>query len=175
MLKKIAAMLAIALGAVLLYATTRPDSFRVEREVTIQAPPEKIFPFLADFHRWGDWSPWEKLDPAMKRTHGGAASGKGAVYQWEGNGEVGNGRMEIVEVTEPGKVVIQLEFTEPMEARNTAEFVLTPGNGGTRVQWAMHGPSPYLAKVMGVLVSMDKMIGKDFEIGLSNLKAAAER
>lgn len=174
MLKKIGLVILAAILGLLLYATTRPDSFSVERSIVIQAPPEKIQPLIADFHRWADWSPWEKLDPAMKRSFGGASAGVGATYGWQGNKDVGSGRMEI-KAAAPDKVSIQLDFIEPFEGHNTADFVLAPKNGGTEVRWLMFGPAPFVTKLMGVFVSMDTMIGKDFEKGLAQLKAAAEK
>ena len=174
MLKKIGLVLVALIAALLLFAATRPDSFSVERRVVIQAPPEKIQPFIADFHRWADWSPWEKLDPAMQRTFGGPPAGVGATYGWQGNKDVGSGRME-VKAAAPDKVSIQLDFIEPFEGHNTTDFVLAPKDGGTEVRWVMYGPAPYISKLMGVFVSMDAMIGKDFEKGLAQLKAAAEK
>jgi carbon monoxide dehydrogenase subunit G len=114
------------------------------------------------------------MDPEMKRTYSGVASGKGAVYAWQGNSKVGEGRMEISDTSPPSKVTIKLDFVKPFEAHNIAEFTLEPKGDSTSVTWTMHGPSPYMAKVMGVFVSMDKMIGKDFETGLANLKTVAE-
>ena len=141
---------------------------------TIKAAPEKIFPLINDFHRWSAWSPWEKMDPNLKRTHSGAASGKGAVYEWEGNKKVGQGRMEIVESTPPSRVQIKLDFFKPFEAHNTAEFTLAGEGGATNVTWAMHGSMPYMMKVMSVFMNMDKMVGKDFEAGLASMKGLAE-
>ena len=115
------------------------------------------------------------MDPAMKRTYSGAASGKGAVYAWEGNSKVGEGRMEITESSPPSKVTIKLDFVKPIEGHNTAEFALEPKGDSTNVTWSMYGPSAYIAKVIGIFVSMDKMIGKDFEAGLANMKAVAEK
>lgn len=175
MIKTIGLLLLLAVAIVLGLALMKPDRFRLERRIGINAPPEKIYPLLNDFQRWGEWSPWEKLDPQLKRSHSGAASGVGAVYAWEGNDKVGQGRMEILSATPPTALAIQLDFIKPMQARNTAEFNLTPQGGATEVAWAMHGPSPFMAKVMQVFVSMDAMVGKDFETGLANLKAAAER
>lgn len=175
MFKKIALAVVVLVAAVLLFAATRPDSFRVQRSTSIKAPPEKIFPLIADFHAWGAWSPWEKLDPTMKRTHSGAPSGKGAVYAWDGNNEVGAGRMEIAEVSAPSRLSIKLDFSRPMEGHNTAEFTLVPKGDGSEVTWAMFGPNPYLSKLIGLFLDMDKMIGKDFETGLANLKALAEK
>ena len=173
MLKKVAVGLVVAIVALLAYAATRPDTLRVERTVRIQAPPERIHPLISDFHKWASWSPYEKLDPAMKRTHSGAASGKGAVYEWDGNNQVGQGRMEILE-TAPSRITIQLDFIRPFEGHNIAEFALEPGGGSTNVAWVMHGPTGYLGKLMGVFVNMDTMIGRDFETGLANLKSLAE-
>ena len=175
MLKTIAIAVVVLVAAVLVFAATRPDTFRVERTATIKAPPEKIFPFITDFHSWDSWSPWEKMDPAMKRTYSGAASGKGAAYAWEGNSKVGEGRMEITESSPPSKVTIKLDFVKPIEGHNTAEFTLEPKGDSTNVTWAMYGPSPYIAKLIGVFVSMDNMIGKEFETGLANLKTVAEK
>ena len=175
MFKRLLLVLIVLIAVLLGYAATRPDSFRVERATVIKAPPAKVFALIEDFHQWAGWSPWEKLDPAMKRTHSGAASGKGAVYAWEGNSDVGAGRMEILETTAPSRVLIRLDFMKPFEATNTAEYTIQPEGEATRVTWAMYGPAPFLSKLMQVFVSMDKMIGKDFEQGLANLKALAER
>lgn len=174
MLKKIGLVLLVLVAALLVFAATRPDSFSVERRIVIQAPPEKILPLITDFHRWAEWSPWEKLDPAMKRSFGGAPAGVGATYGWQGNKDVGSGRMEVKAVA-PGKVSIQLDFIEPFEGHNTADFMLAPKDGGTELRWLMFGPAPFVTKLMGVFVSMDSLIGKDFEKGLAQLKAAAEK
>ena len=172
---KILIVVVIVLAAVLIFAATRPDTFRVQRATSIKAPPEKIFALIDDFHNWGSWSPYEKLDPAIKRTLSGAASGKGAVYEWQGDSKVGQGRMEITDASAPSKVVIQLDFIKPFEAHNIAEFTLEPKGDSTNVTWAMHGPAPFVTKVIGLFCNMDKMIGKDFETGLANLKALAEK
>jgi hypothetical protein len=163
------------LAAVLIVASTRPDTFRLQRSIRINAAAERVFPLIADFHAWTAWSPWEELDPALKRTYGGAASGLGAIYEWEGNKQVGKGRMEITGVTAASRITIKLDFIAPFEAHNTAEFTLAAEGGATSVTWAMHGPSPYMMKVMGLFVSMDSMVGKDFEKGLAKLKAVAEK
>ena len=175
MLKKIAIVVLILIAAILAFAATKPNDFRVERSASIQAPPEKIFPLIDDFHNWPAWSPWEKLDPAMQRTLSGPASGPGAVYAWKGNSKVGQGRMEILQAAAPSRVAIKLDFLEPFEGHNTTEFVLQPQGSATQVNWAMYGPNTYMGKLMSVFMSMDKMIGKDFEAGLANLKAAAEK
>lgn len=175
MFKTLSLVIAAALAALLAFAATRPDSFRVERSITVAAPPEKIFPLINDLRLWAGWSPWEKMDPLMKRTHSGPPAGVGATYDWQGNKQVGTGRMRILQAAAPSQVVIQLDFLAPFEAHNTAEFTLTPQAGGTQVRWAMTGPSPYLAKLMHLFVSMDSMVGKDFEAGLQSLKALAEK
>jgi len=177
-LKTIALVVVIAIAVLLAFAATRPDSFRVERQTTIQAPPDKIFAYLQDFHKWGEWSPWEKLDPAMKRTFSGTTSGKGAVYAWDSDGKAGAGRMEILDAPQPAKVVIQLDFIKPFEGHNTAEFTLQAPAGSpgvTQVNWVMHGPAPFVSKLMGVFFNMDKLIGTDFETGLANLKQISEK
>jgi uncharacterized protein YndB with AHSA1/START domain len=175
MLKKIAIVVVVLVAALLAFAATRPDSFRVQRSASIKAPPEKVYPLIADFRSWNAWSPWEQLDPAMKRTHSGAASGKGAVYAWEGNRDVGAGRMEIVEAAPASRVKIKLDFLQPFEAHNFAEFTLAPAGDGTTVTWAMYGPNTFVSKFMSVFVSMDRMVGGYFESGLANLKAASEK
>jgi polyketide cyclase/dehydrase/lipid transport protein len=175
MLKKIAIAIVCVVAAVLAFAATRPDTFSVQRTASIKTAPDKIYPHINDLHSWGAWSPYEKLDPAMKRTYSGAASGKGAVYAWEGNGNVGKGRMEITEATAPGKVALNLDFEKPFEAHNIAEFTMVPKGDATEVTWAMHGPSPYMMKVMHLFFDMDKMVGTDFEAGLASLKAIAEK
>jgi len=165
----VVAPIAIVLGL----AAMKPDTFQVQRSTSIQAPPEKVVGLISDFHRWASWSPWEKLDPAMNRTYSGPASGKGSVYEWEGNGKVGKGRMELLDVT-PEKVTIKLDFIKPFEGHNMAEFAVQPQGGASQVNWSMQGPMPFASKVMCVFVSMDKMVGGDFERGLANMKAAAE-
>jgi len=175
MLKTIAIAVVVILGGFLIYAATRPDTFRVERTATIKAPPERIFPLINDFQRWGAWSPFEKKDPAMKRTLSGAPSGSGAVYEWDGNKEIGQGRMEIVESVPPSRVTLKLDFTRPFKAHNIVDFTLEPRGDSTQVTWAIHGPSPFTSKVMGVVFNMDKMIGKDFEAGLAALKTVSEQ
>lgn len=171
----IAVILAIAIAVVLILAATKPGRFSVRREITVQAPAEKIFPLIDDFHQWVAWSPYEHRDPALKRTYSGAESGKGAVYGWEGNNNVGSGRMEILESTTPSKIVIKLDFFKPFEGHNTAEFTMLPQGDATHVSWLMHGPAPFMNKLMQVFMNLDKMIGKDFEAGLVNLKTVTEK
>ncbi|MDQ0568448.1 uncharacterized protein YndB with AHSA1/START domain [Variovorax paradoxus] len=175
MLKTIALAVLALIAALLIFAATRPDTFRVERTARIQAPAEKIFPLIGDFHRWGTWSPYEKLDPEMKREFGGTPSGKGATYAWDSKGKAGAGRMEIMESSPSSRIAIKLDFIKPFEGHNTAEFTLKPEGDATQVTWAMYGPNPYVAKLMGIFFNMDQMIGKDFEAGLASLKTATEK
>jgi len=174
MIKIIAIAVVVLVAGVLIYAATLPDHFRVERATAIKAPPEKIFAFINDLRRWTAWSPWEKVDPALKRSYSGADSGKGAAYAWEGNNNVGTGRMEITESVPGAKIVLKLDFLKPFEAHNTAEFTLVRQGDVTGVTWAMFGPSPYLSKLMSLVFSMDRMVGGMFEQGLANLKSVSE-
>ena len=175
MLKTVLIAVVVVIAGILVFASTRPDSFSVQRTTTVHAPPDKVFALINDFHRWSAWSPWEKLDPEMKRTFGGPDAGVGATYAWSGNSKVGEGRMEILKTAPASKVEIQLDFIKPFEGHNIAEFTLTPQGENTQVLWVMHGPAPFITKLMGVFVSMDTMIGKDFEAGLTNMKAVAEK
>lgn len=172
-LKKIAIVVVGLVLAVLAFATTKPSTLHVERSTVIQAPPDAIRPLINDFHNWTSWSPYEKRDPALKRTFRGTPAGKGAVYEWNGNSEVGSGRMEILDTT-PSSTRIKLDFIEPFEGHNTAEFSLEPAGNATTVRWSIDGPNTYLSKVMCVFIDMDQMIGKDFEAGLANMKAVSE-
>jgi uncharacterized protein YndB with AHSA1/START domain len=164
----------VVVVAILGFAATRPGVFRVERSATIDAPSERIFPLINDFHEWEKWSPYERLDPTMKRTFSGSSLGKGAIYGWEGNGKAGAGRMEIEDSAAPSKVSIKLDFTRPFRASNHVAFTLLQEGNSTDVTWAMEGSSPFMAKLMGLFINMDRMIGKDFERGLANLKAVTE-
>ena len=175
MAKKISIALTLVIIVVLGLALMQPDSFTVQRSAAIKAPPAKVMGYLNDFHQWETWSPWEKLDPNMQRTFEGAASGKGAVYGWSGNDEVGQGRMEIVENAVPNQLAIKLDFIQPFASSNRTEFKLQPQGDTTLVTWTMSGPSQFATKLMSVFVSMDKMIGKDFEKGLAQLKQVAEK
>jgi hypothetical protein len=171
----IAIVLAIAIAIILIVAATKPNAFSIQRATIVKAAPERIFPLINDFHQWGTWSPYENKDPAMKRSYSGAASGQGAVYAWEGNKNVGSGRMEILQATAPSKIVIKLDFFAPFEGHNTAEFTMLPQGDATNVTWLMHGPLPFMGKVMHVFINMDRMVGKDFEAGLTNLKRLTEK
>jgi len=171
----IAIVLVVVIAIILILAAIKPNTFSVQRATIVKAPPEKIFVIINDFHQWGTWSPYENKDPAMKRSYSGAASGKGAVYAWEGNKNVGSGRMEILDASAPSKIVIKLDFFTPFEGHNTAEFTMLPHGDATNVTWLMHGPLPFMGKIMHVFINIDRMVGKDFEIGLFNLKRLTEK
>ena len=175
MLKTILIAVVVVIAGILVFASTRPEAFSVQRTTTIHAPADKVFALINDFHRWGEWSPWEKLDPEIKRTFSGPAAGVGTTYEWTGNSKVGAGRMEILRAAPASKVDIKLDFIKPFEGHNITEFTLTPQGDNTQVDWVMNGPAPFISKLMGVFVSMDTMIGKDFEAGLANMKSAAEK
>ena len=169
----VAIIIAIAIVAVLAYAAMQPDAFQVQRTASIKAPPERIFPLIDDLHAHTTWSPFEK-DPNMKRTHTGAPRGKGAIYDWEGNSQVGSGRIAITDST-PSKVTMALDMFRPFKAHNIVEFTLQPKEGWTNVTWAMHGRQPYMAKLVSTFINCDKMVGKQFEEGLGKMKALAEK
>jgi len=171
----IAVILAIAIAVVLVLASTKPNTLRVQRATSIRAPADKIFPMINDFQQWRTWSPYEEKDPDMKRTYEGADRGKGAVYAWDGDKNVGSGRMEILEAAAPSKIMIKLDFFKPFEGHNTAEFTMLPQGDVTNLTWTMHGPAVFISKVMQVFINLDHMIGRDFEAGLANLKKLAEK
>jgi hypothetical protein len=173
MLKKILIGVAAALALLLVVIAVQPATFHVERSLTMAAPPEAAFAQVNDFHAWSAWSPWEKLDPAMKRTYDGAPAGVGAKYAWVGNKDVGEGRMTI-EHSDPSTIAIKLEFLKPFEATNTATFTFTKTPEGTKTTWAMDGNNNFISKAFSLVMNMDKMIGPDFERGLAGIKTAAE-
>ncbi len=171
----IAAILGLVLAGLLLYASTKPDNFSVQRTVSIKAPPEKIFPLINSLRGFNAWDPFSKKDPAIKIVHSGPDSGNGAKYAWEGNRQVGSGRVEIVDATPPSSVNMKLDMLTPMEAHNDVQITLEPKGDTTRVTWSMKGRSPYIAKVMDTVFGMDRMVGREFEAGLANLKELAEK
>lgn len=174
MFKTIIAIIVITVAAVLVYAAKQPDTFEIRRTASIKAAPEKIFPFLNDFQQSMAWSPYERKDPAMKRSFSGAASGKGSVYEFEGNKEVGAGRLEILDSIPDSKVTLRLDMYKPFKGSNTIEYIMEPKGETTDVTWAMHGQAPFISKVICLFMDMDKMVGKDFETGLASLKALVE-
>jgi uncharacterized protein YndB with AHSA1/START domain len=157
------------------FVATRPAAFRIERSIVVSAPPESAFAHVNDFHKWAAWSPWEKMDPTMKKTFDGAPAGAGAVYSWVGNQKVGEGRMTIEKSEAPSLVGLKLEFFKPWAATNATTFSFVPSDGGTKVTWAMDGAhAGFGAKAFSVVMNMDKLVGKDFERGLASLKTLAE-
>jgi hypothetical protein len=164
--------IALVLAGILVFASRKPDKFEIKRAATINAAAEKILPYLNDLRAHTQWSPFEK-DPNMKRVHRGALLGKGSVYEWDGNREVGAGRVTIVETTAT-RVICDLEMTRPFKCRNMIEYTLEPAGNGTTVTWAMRGPQPFIGKIMSLFIDCEKMCGDQFEIGLAKLKTLAE-
>lgn len=175
MLKIIGIVIVVLVVVALLYAATRPDKFRVQRTTSIKAAPDKVFALINDLHAWEGWSPYLKLDPAMQSRYTGADRGRGAGYEWQGNSKIGAGRMTISDVTEPSRVVIKLEMLKPFAATNEVTFTLQPNATGTDVTWAMDCRSNFISKLMSVFFDMDNMVGSQFEEGLANLQALAEK
>jgi len=172
MLITIVVVLIVALAALAAFIASRPAEFRISRSRTIATPPPVAHAYVNDFHKWPEWSPWEKLDPALTREHSGAPAGPGAVYAWSGNNKVGQGRMTVTDSRPPHSVTIRLEFMRPWTATNTTQFDFAPSGSGTNVTWAMTGNKNFMAKAFSVFMSMDKVVGRDFERGLENLDAA---
>jgi len=174
MLKKILIAVVLIIVVFVIIVATRPANFRVTRSATVAAPPSAVFAQVNDFHKWDAWSPWAKLDPAMKQTHSGAPAGTGAIYSWAGNKEVGEGSMTITESRTNELIRIKLEFLKPFAAVSDTEFTFKPEGNQTAVEWTMAGTNNFIAKAMCMFMNMDKMIGGDFEKGLAALKAVAE-
>lgn len=174
-LKIIGGILLAAVVVVLGLASRQPDQFRIERKIVVAAAPEKVFPYLEDPQKTLEWSPWEKKDPNVKKTFSGAAKGKGAVYEWDGNKEIGAGRLEITEVVALKSVVMDLRFTRPMEDRSTARYDVASVAGGSEITWSMEGKSTFVNKIICTFMNMDKMVGGEFEKGLSALKEIVEK
>ena len=175
MLKKVLIGIVAILVVFAIVVALQPSSFRVERSVTIAAPPAKVFAQVNDFHAWTGWSPWENRDPAMKRTYEGPAAGNGSIYKWSSdNNDVGTGMMTITDSRPNELIKINLEFKKPFEGNNTAEFSFKPANDSTTVVWSMYGPNCFIAKAFGLFMNMDKMIGGEFDKGLANLKTQVE-
>jgi uncharacterized protein YndB with AHSA1/START domain len=172
MLKKIGIVLVLIVAGFAAFVATRPADYRITRSRTVAAPPEAVFAFINDFHNWGQWSPWEKLDPAMKKEFSGPPAGTGSSYYWVGNNQVGEGRMTITDSRPPQSVAIRLEFLKPFAATNAVQLELAPSGSGTNVTWSMSGHNNFIAKAFTAFMDMDKMVGSDFERGLANLDAA---
>jgi uncharacterized protein YndB with AHSA1/START domain len=173
-LKKILIGVAVVLAGFAAFVATRPADFTITRSATIAAPAPVVFGLVNDFHQWAAWSPWAKLDPAMKETFAGAASGPGAMYSWEGNSEVGAGRMTLEESRPTEHIRIKLEFLKPFAAVNIAEFAFKPEGGQTAVTWTMTGKHNFMSKAVCLFMNMDKMVGGQFETGLAKMKSLAE-
>jgi hypothetical protein len=151
------------------------STFVVEREQRVNGAPAAVLERIVDFHRWQAWSPWEDIDPELRRTYSGPDSGVGAIYEWEGNRKAGKGRMAITAVAPNESVTIDLQFLRPFKSRSAVEFAVRPDGESTIVRWTMTGPKTLMTKVMGIFTSMDKVIGPDFEKGLARLKADVEK
>ena len=174
MLRKILIAVAVLIIVLVIVIATRPGTYRVTRSATMAAPPTVVYAQIADFHRWDAWSPWAKLDPAMKATFGGSPSGPGAAYAWTGNDKVGEGKM-LITAARPGQEVdIKLDFLKPFEATSATSFVLEPAGAGTKVIWSMSGDSNFFMKAMSLVSDMDAEVGKDFDRGLASMKTVSE-
>jgi uncharacterized protein YndB with AHSA1/START domain len=166
--------LAVVLVALLGYASSRPNTFRVQRSMGINAPAERIFPLIASLKAMNTWNPFVEPDPAIKIAYNGPESGKGAAHSWSGNSKVGEGRIEVTDVVPPSTVAMRLDMLKPLKAHNAVEFTLQPNDTGTTVTWAMSGRQPFMAKLMTLFIDCDKMVGSQFEKGLRKLKVIAE-
>ena len=175
MILKIIIAIVVVVVVILAYASSKPDTFRVQRSIIVNAPPEKIFALINDFHKWDSWAPQDQQDPTMHRTYGGPAEGQGAVSEWSGSGSTGKGRMEILESVPPKLVTIKVDFVKPFEAHNTNQFAFEPAEGSTKVTWTLDASNLYMMKVMSIFVNIQKEFGKHMESGLSSLKATAEK
>lgn len=174
-LKKVLIVLLVAIAAIVGIIAAQPNEFRIVRSATMAAPQSEVFAQVNDFHHWNDWSPWAKLDPAAKNTFEGPESGKGAVFSWDGNDKVGSGRMTILESRPSELVQIKLEFFRPMEDESTTKFTFKPEGEKTQVTWDMSGRHTFMSKAFCMLMNMDKIVGGQFEEGLSNMKAIVEK
>ena len=174
MIWKILLSIGVVIAVLIVVVSLRPSRMRIERSLAMAAAPQVVFQQVNDFHAWAGWSPWEKMDPQMKKTFSGASSGAGAIYAWSGNNKVGEGRMTIEKSHAPSTIVIKLEFFRPWQATNAATFTFTPTGGGTTVTWAMDCTHNFMAKFAGLFMNFDTMIGGDFEKGLAAMKAIAE-
>jgi hypothetical protein len=173
-MKKVLIVLAAMVLGFVIFVATRPSHFKVARELTMKCPAAFVYANIADFHEWGEWSPWDKLDPSQTKTYGGADQGVGATYEWKGNDKVGEGSMKITEA-QPQRIVIALDFEKPMKAHNTSTFgIMAHMPGQVMVTWTMEGDSNFMGKAFGVFMSFDKMIGDDFDRGLEQLRIASE-
>ncbi len=175
MLKTLLLIVAAAIAALLIYAAARPDTFSLSRSTTIAAPPDKVFALINDLRQFNTWNPFARIDPKQVVTYDATTAGVGAAYNWQGE-KSGAGRMQIAESIAPQRVTAKLDFSKPFEAHNIVDFTVQPqGDKASTVTWTMHGPMPYISRLMTIFFDMDKTVGKDFEAGLANLKAMAEK
>jgi uncharacterized protein YndB with AHSA1/START domain len=174
MLVKILIGLAALVVLLVVVVALQPSEFRITRTATVAAPPSAVFAQVNDFHKWEAWSPWAKLDPAARNTFDGAPAGPGAVFAWAGNGQVGEGRMTIIESRPDELVRIKLEFMKPFAATNTAEFTFKPDGDRTAVTWSMYGHNNFIGKAVCLVMNMDKTLGGEFDKGLAAIKSVAE-
>jgi len=174
MIETIVIAIVVIVGAILIYAATKPDTFQVSRATSVQAPPDKIFPLVNNLRSHSLWSPFDK-DREMKRAYSGPAAGKGASLEFEGDRNVGSGRLAIADATQSSKIRMILNMIKPFKANNTVEFTFVPKGNSTTVTWAMHGKQPYLGKLISTFINCDKMVGSQFEKGLADLKSVAEK
>lgn len=174
MLLRIILIVVVLIVAVLVVAALKPNTFHLERSITIKAPPEKIFPMINDFHNWSAWEPQDK-GAAIQRNYSGAASGVGAMSDWQGTGSAGQGRMQITESVPNSKVSVAVDFVKPFRAHNINTFTLEPAGDSMKVTWNFQGTNVFVLKLMSIFMSMDRIMGDHFETGLQNLKAVAER
>lgn len=170
----IVVLVVVLVAVFLVMVMLQPSQYHIERTATINAPAPVVFAQVNDFHKWNAWSPWANIDPNMKQTYEGQASGVGAMYSWVGNSDVGEGKMTIIESRPGERIKIQLEFIKPFAASNTTDFIFTPQGNQTSVKWTMSGSNNFIGKAFSVFVSMDKMVGGDFEKGLAKLKGVSE-
>jgi uncharacterized protein YndB with AHSA1/START domain len=170
-----AAIVVVVIAGILAFAASKPNEIQITRHTIIEAPPERIFALIDDFHNWKQWAPQDRADPTFARTFSGAANGAGSVCEFRGSQQSGEGRMEIVSSTAPSSITVVVDFRKPFVAHNTNQFTLVSQGRATRVTWTMRGTNPFVAKVMSVFVNIDAAVGQHFETGLANLKAAAEK
>ena len=175
--KAILGVLALIVVIIVIFCVVvamQPEDFKITRAATFNAPPEKVFEQVNDFHKWDTWSPWAKIDPAMKTTYSGASTGVGSSYSWIGNDEVGEGKMLITQSHPNDHIAIDLEFIKPFAAKNVTEFTFKPNGEKTDVTWSMTGKNNFMLKAFGLMMNMDKMVGGDFEKGLAQMKTVVE-
>ena len=175
MVLKALAVVGLVILAILVIAAFRAGTIQIERSRSIQAPPDRVFVLIDDFHNWKQWAPQDVEDPAMQRTFSGPEHGLGAASEWSGSGKSGKGRMLIVESEPPKKISIKVDFVKPFEAHNVNEFTLESAGASTLVTWKMQGTNAYFMKVMGIFMNMDRVMGEHFERGLDNLKIVCEK